>query len=101
MKFNAFGMVTIQHNKLIAILTAIVGKKDITRTITDESVVIEAIPQGNSIVLTIGVNIQEKTSVTVHEIGSQEQQSLMAEIPQVRAIIAKVIDMTKKGAGIE
>lgn len=100
LQFNAFGLVTIQREKLTATLTAISGERSITRSIR-ESILVEDINSDETVVLTVGVLLQDgKSRVTVHEVGSEKYEYLMAEIPQVREVIDRAVEMVKKGANI-
>ncbi len=99
--YNAFGLVTIQKNKVFATLTMVKNGRSFSRTVTDEDVLIKEVGSSESVAVTLGVTIKkDKTQVTAHEIGTQGQEGLMVEIPQVSHCINKVIDLVKIAAGI-
>ena len=99
--YNAFGLVTIQKNKVFATLTMVKNDKSFTRTFKDEDVLIKEVGSSESIVVTLGVMIEKNGSkVTAHEIGTEGQEGLMIQIPQVSNAINKAISMIKAAAGI-
>jgi hypothetical protein len=101
LEYNAFGLVTIQRERISASLTAISDQRSLTRTVREE-VLIEDIDKGETIIVTLGAWVGAgKTRISVHEIGSEKYDYLMAQIPQVRSTIEKVAEMIKNGAKVD
>jgi len=99
--YNAFGLVTIQKKLVMVTLTMVKNGNSFTRTIKDETVKIDEVKPRETIAITLGIMIQKETAhITAHEIGTEGQEGLMVEIPQVSEAINKVIGMMKIAADI-
>jgi hypothetical protein len=103
LQYNAFGLVRVEKNKITATITAVSNGKSITRSAREEDINIKDIDANEFFLVTFGAFLQKgKSRITVHEIEPKDEEFKIVElVPQVGKIIEKVVDMAKKGAGVE
>ena len=96
--FNAFGLVTVTRTSVTVNVTAIDGKRAVSRTATEETDPMDGIQPGEISHVSFGAWIEQTkdTRLTFHEHGLLESGDSSTEIPKVSEIISKALKMVKK-----
>jgi hypothetical protein len=97
--FNAFGMVTLSRNEIMATITYTADGKSSTRTVNNEQVNIEDLGD-KTYTFTFGVFLQPgKCPVTIHNVG-RKLEYRVEDVPLVFETIENVVEMAKRAVDI-
>jgi hypothetical protein len=104
LEYNAFGLVSISREKITASVTVVSGSRSISRSVADElDKPLQEVQDNESVAITFGAWLEpgKQSRITAHEIGELKSGALVGEIAQVKQVIQKAIELTKKAAQIE